>query len=153
MMRLRQLIKSLIVLSLLIFPMLANAQQSERFGEYEVHYSALPTGMLNNAVAQQYGIVRSRTRGMIMLTVMRDNQAVPARIEVLARDPDDNLREIPARQVKTITGFRMLGLLPFKPGSRSSLRLTCVPMPVAARSRSHFARAFPPAGKHRCRLG
>ena len=146
MMRLRQLIKSLIVLSLLIFPMLANAQQSERFGEYEVHYSALPTGMLNNAVSQQYGIVRSRTRGMIMLTVMRDNQAVPARIEVLARDPDDNLREIPARQVKDDNWVSYVGTFAIQAGEPLIFEVDVRPHAGGGPFEIAFRQSFPTGG-------
>lgn len=146
MMRLHQLIKSLIVLSLVIFPMLANAQQSERFGDYEIHYSALPTGMLNDSIAQQYGIVRSRTRGMIMLTVMRDNQAVPARIDVLARDPDDNLREIPARQVKDDNWVSYVGTFAINAGEPLIFEVDVRPHAGGGPFEIAFRQSFPTGG-------
>lgn len=146
MMRLRRLIKPLVLLSLLTVAMCANAQQSERFGDYEIHYSALPTGMLNNAIAQQYGIVRSRTRGMIMLTVMRDNQAVSARVKVLARDPDDNLREIPARQVKEDNWVSYVGTFAIKAGEPLIFEVDVRPHAGGGPFELAFRQSFPTGG-------
>jgi Domain of unknown function (DUF4426) len=47
------------------------AQYAEDFGPYRVHYSALPTDQLLPDVAKQYGITRSRARGLLNIAVQR----------------------------------------------------------------------------------
>ncbi|TXS90661.1 DUF4426 domain-containing protein [Parahaliea maris] len=47
----------------------AQAQQSERFGPYELHYSVVNTTFLSPEVAAEYGIVRGEKRGIVNLAV------------------------------------------------------------------------------------
>ena len=101
---------------LLMLPAIAHSQQSDRFGPYEVHYSAIPTGMLNDQVAREYGIMRSRTRGMVMVTILRDGKAVPGRVDILARDENDDLTEIGARRVREDGWVSYVGTFPIKAG-------------------------------------
>jgi hypothetical protein len=61
-----------LALLLFLLPCLATpalAQQSERFGPYELHYSVVNTTFLEPEVASTYGIVRSRQRGLLNLAV------------------------------------------------------------------------------------
>jgi hypothetical protein len=146
MISLRRFIPTGFWLSVLLLPAVVSAQQSERFGDYEIHYNALPTGMLNDAIAEQYGIVRSRTRGLIMLTVMRDNQAVSARIEVLARDPEDNLREIPARQVKDDNWVSYVGTFPIEAGDALIFEVDVRPHAGGGPFELAFRQSFPSGG-------
>lgn len=99
-----------LVLALLALP--AQAQQADRFGDYEIHYNAMPTRMLNAQVAESYNILRSRTRGLLMLTVMQDGNAVPARIRALARDADDRLQEVDMREVRQSAWVSYIGTFP-----------------------------------------
>lgn len=50
---------------------IGHAQYAEDFGAYRVHYSALPSDQLLPAVAKEYGIVRSRERGLLNVAVQR----------------------------------------------------------------------------------
>ena len=47
----------------------AAAQQSERFGPYELHYSVVNTTFLDPAVAASYGITRGSKRAILNLAV------------------------------------------------------------------------------------
>ncbi|MEQ9464203.1 MAG: DUF4426 domain-containing protein [Haliea sp.] len=47
----------------------AAAQQSERFGPYELHYSVVNTTFLEPRVASSYGIVRGKNRAILNLAV------------------------------------------------------------------------------------
>ena len=47
----------------------AQAQQSERFGPYELHYSVVNTTFLTPEIAAQYGIVRGEKRAILNLAV------------------------------------------------------------------------------------
>lgn len=112
---------------LLMLPSWALAQQSERFGEYEIHYSAIPTGLLNDEVAQSYGILRSRTRGMIMVTILRDGEPVSANVDVMARDVDDELTEIGARRVRESGWVSYVGTFPVAEGDALTFEVTVRP--------------------------
>ncbi|MBN7797276.1 DUF4426 domain-containing protein [Parahaliea mediterranea] len=65
-MKLRQLY-CLFTLLLACAPALA--QQSERFGPYELHYSVVNTTFLEPEVAARYGIVRGEKRAIVNLAV------------------------------------------------------------------------------------
>jgi len=54
---------------LLCFAHLAAAQQSERFGPFELHYSVVNTTFLDPEVATTYGITRGEKRGILNLAV------------------------------------------------------------------------------------
>jgi hypothetical protein len=45
------------------------AQQSERFGPFELHYSVVNTTFLEPEVAQNYGITRGKNRAFLNLAV------------------------------------------------------------------------------------
>ena len=47
----------------------SQAQQSERFGPYELHYSVVNTTFLAPEVAASYGIVRGKKRAILTLAV------------------------------------------------------------------------------------
>ena len=54
---------------LLISAVPASAQQSERFGPYEVHYSIVNTTFLDPVIASRYQIVRGSERAIINIAV------------------------------------------------------------------------------------
>jgi hypothetical protein len=59
-------------LALSLFTFLAatsNAQQSELFGPFELHYSVVNTTFLDPAVAANYGITRGEKRAILNLAV------------------------------------------------------------------------------------
>ncbi|GAB3283136.1 DUF4426 domain-containing protein [Parahaliea aestuarii] len=47
----------------------AFAQQSERFGPYELHHSVVNTTFLSPEVAAEYNIVRGKKRGIVNLAI------------------------------------------------------------------------------------
>jgi len=62
-------LRALWALLLLVDSSLALAQQSERFGPYELHYSVVNTTFLAPEVAAAYGIVRGDRYGILTLAV------------------------------------------------------------------------------------
>ena len=63
------------------------AEQSSDFGEYVIHYVALPTTQLSRDVARAYNIKRSKSRAMLNITVLRkqgDEPAKPVTADVVA---------------------------------------------------------------------
>lgn len=58
----------------------AHAQGQHTAGEYQVYYSALPSAFLTPEIAQASGVLRSRARGVLVVSVQQRGQPVQARI-------------------------------------------------------------------------
>jgi len=58
-----------VLFALLVFVFPAQAQQSEMFGPYELHYSVVNTTFLEPKVAATYGITRGEKRAILNLSV------------------------------------------------------------------------------------
>ncbi len=63
--------KILLALCLTAFALLAQAEQKKVFGEYEVHYSVIPTSFIPQDAARAYNIVRASNRMLLNIAVRR----------------------------------------------------------------------------------
>lgn len=73
---------------LALIPFAARAQYEQDFGNVIAHYSALPTERLLPAMAKNYGIVRSRDRGLVNIAIERkgsENATMPVRATLAGR--------------------------------------------------------------------
>ncbi|GHD35133.1 DUF4426 domain-containing protein [Parahalioglobus pacificus] len=61
--------RALLLITLSILCVTAQAQQSERFGPYELHYSVVNSTFVDPKVAAQYGITRGKQRAFLNLAV------------------------------------------------------------------------------------
>lgn len=98
----------------------AHAEIAQKFGTLEVHYNALPTDELLPDVARSYKIERSKTRGLLTMSVLKKNQVgaltpVPARISVYATNLNLQLANIDMRESKEGTAIYYLGEFRFAP--------------------------------------
>jgi len=87
----------------------ADAQQSQDFGDYVVHYNALNTNFIPPQVAQGYGIKRSSSRALLNLTILKkvmDNPGSPVSAKVTASGTNltGQRREIEIREIKDPEG-------------------------------------------------
>lgn len=79
---------------------IAYAEQFKKAGDYKIHYNALNTDMLQPEVAQSYGIVRSKTRGMLNVAVRKKKQAVPAQVTATVRNLNQQLQTLEMNRVE-----------------------------------------------------
>jgi hypothetical protein len=98
-MRIATLIVTFALLVALAQP--AATQQSETFGNYEVHYNTLNTNMLSPEIASVYGIQRSGTQAMLNVTVLNreTREAVAANVDVIASNLTGQRRDIELRRI------------------------------------------------------
>ncbi|MFC1688546.1 DUF4426 domain-containing protein [Pseudomonadota bacterium] len=80
------------------------AQQSQDFGEYVVHYNALNTNLIPPQVAQSYNIKRSPNRALLNITVLKkvmDTPGTPVKAGVTANGTNltGQRRDIEIRQI------------------------------------------------------
>jgi hypothetical protein len=93
---------------------LAHAEISQKFGKLEVHYNALTTDELQPEVARTYKIERSKTRGMVTMSVLQKNKVgvptpVPARITIYATNLTQQLSNITMREIREGTAIYYIG--------------------------------------------
>jgi hypothetical protein len=85
------LLKALVI-SLLLVATNANAQMSERFDEYELHYSFVNTTFLSPEIAAQYQITRGKRHGILMLSLRKHQDGIdgtqPSAMEVSGTTSD-----------------------------------------------------------------
>ncbi|MEX0915820.1 MAG: DUF4426 domain-containing protein [Wenzhouxiangellaceae bacterium] len=79
----------------------ATAQQSQQFGDYEVHYNTLNTNMLSPEIASVYSIQRAGTQAMLNVTVLNNESREPmeAEISATATNLTGQRREIELRKI------------------------------------------------------
>lgn len=82
---------ALILLSTLLASPFARAQQSERFGPYELHYSVVNSTFIAPAVAAEYGITRGSRRAFVNLALrehLPDGSTVARAMDIDGRSWD-----------------------------------------------------------------
>ena len=92
----------------------AHAEISQKFGPLEVHYNALTTDELSPDVARTYKIERSKTRGLVTMSVLKQNPVgaptpVPARLTVYVTNLNQQLANVEMREIKEGTAIYYLG--------------------------------------------
>jgi len=83
----------------------AHAEIAQKFGPIEVHYNALTTDELQPDVARAYKIDRSKTRGMVTMSVLKKNEVgalspVPAKLTIYVTNLNQQLANVEMREIK-----------------------------------------------------
>jgi len=92
----------------------AHAEISQKFGPLEIHYNALTTDELLPDVARAYKIERSKTRGLVTMSLLMRNKLgaltpVPAKISVYVTNLNQQLANITMREINEGTAIYYLG--------------------------------------------
>lgn len=93
---------------------IAHAEISQKFGSLEIHYNALTTDELLPDVARAYKIERSKTRGLVTLSVLKQNSVgastpVPAKLTLYFTNLNQQLAHVAMREVKEGPAVYYLG--------------------------------------------
>jgi hypothetical protein len=96
---------SLLIAAALTLPFSAVAQNSTSVDDYTIHHNAFTTDTLTPEVAKAYGLQRSKHRGMLNVSVIKEKAgttgtSVPARVEVQAVALTGQASRIPMRELK-----------------------------------------------------
>lgn len=92
----------------------AHAEKAEKFGDLEIHYNAITTDTLLPEVARAYKIERSNTRGLVTISVLQRSGVggltpVPAKLTVRVVNLNQQLAQVPMREVREGTAIYYLG--------------------------------------------
>ena len=137
-----------IVVALLLCCMapFAHAEKSATFGDVQVHYNAITTDMLQPEVARAYAIERSKTRGLLTVSVLKKNSMgmpvpVAAKLTAYATNLTQQLATIPLREIREGTAVYYLGEFRVAPPDTLKFTLT-VDVPGQARHEIVFSQSF-----------
>lgn len=92
----------------------AHAEKADKFGDLEIHYNAISTQDLLPEVARAYNIDRSKTRGLVTMSVLKKSgpgmgTPLPATLKVHVVNQNQQLANIAMREVKEGTAIYYLG--------------------------------------------
>lgn len=92
----------------------AHAEIMQKFGAFEIHYNALTTDELQPDVARNYKIERSKTRGLVTMSVLKKNKLgaltpVPAKVTVYVTNLTRQLANVNMREVREGAAIYYLG--------------------------------------------
>jgi len=107
-----------LLLGLTLLPCVVLAQQSERFGPYELHYSVVNTTFLDPKVAASYGITRGRERAIVNISLRRHREgggttAHAMVLEGWARDLIQTQRKLEFREIREGDAIYYIAEFPF----------------------------------------
>lgn len=99
---------------LMVLSFTLKAEQSQDFGDYVVHFNALPTSFLTPKTAQDFDIVRSKQRAILTVSVMKKvlgttGQSVPANVSAQAINLSNQVKDIEMREVTEGSAVYQLG--------------------------------------------
>ena len=72
--------RRLVWLLALLFTLPALAERKQSVGDYEVHYIAFNSGFLQPDIAAAAGLVRSKTLGVVNVSVLKSGRPVSAQV-------------------------------------------------------------------------
>ncbi|MCS4505575.1 DUF4426 domain-containing protein [Arhodomonas aquaeolei] len=122
-----KLLRPILAAALALTCATAQAQRSERFGDYEIHYNAIPTAMLAPEVARAYDVARSRGRALVTVTVLRDGRSLPARMTGNAINDAGQPQGLSLREVREGGGIYYIATARIDPPDRLRVELEVRP--------------------------
>jgi len=136
--------KTLLISALLfmLLPMQTWGENSTQVPGYTIHHNALTTDFLSVDVANSYGIRRSKNRGLLNVSVIKNEPgttgtAVTAKVSASARNLIGQTRELEMKEVKEAEAIYYLSDFPVV--DHETLHFTIEVTPAGA-DRSHTAK-------------
>ena len=101
----------------LLAPLSAGADNSTSADGFVIHHSAFTADTLDPAVAQRYGIQRSKQRGVINVSIIKEKagttgQSTAGRVEVSATSQTGQKQRVPMRELKEQESVYYIGEFP-----------------------------------------
>ncbi|MBB1269267.1 DUF4426 domain-containing protein [Shewanella sp. SR44-3] len=113
--RLAALVLILISIS---FSGLANAEQKQKVGNYDIHYMALSSTFITPTIAKTYGIERSSYTGLVNITVLDTSQegmpAVAVEISGIANNLLDARIDLEFKEIREGDSIYYIAQVPYR---------------------------------------
>lgn len=110
----------------------AVAEQSTRVGDVTIYHNAITAGTLTPEVAERYGIVRSKNRGVLNVSVIKEQAGttgIPLRalVDVDIVDAGDQKTRVPMREIEEQGAVSYLGEFPVGSGQEIEFEIRVRP--------------------------
>lgn len=131
----------------ILFTSAAMAERSAEFGEYQIHYNALRTDVIEPGIARAYGIIRSKNRALVNVAILRKvmgmaTQPVRAKVSVSAVNLNSQLREIDIRELDDNGAIYYIGEIPINNNETLKFNLTVTPADETQGYTTSFEQEF-----------
>ncbi len=132
---------------LLLLPMIALAENSTRQSGYTIHHNAFPTATLTPDIAGSYQIVRSKYRGMLNVSVIKDKEgttgtAVSAKINAQSTTLTGQIRNISLREIREGSAIYYIGDFPIVNNETLRFSLDVVPIGLKQHIKAKLEQQF-----------
>ncbi|KHF26276.1 hypothetical protein JV46_21830 [Solemya velum gill symbiont] len=133
-------------LILLVAP-LVSAENSTEIEGYVIHHNAITTDILTPEIARHYGIIRSRNRAMLNVSVMRKKQdaldeAVPAEVKAYTTNLYGQQRKLVLNMVEEGSAIYYIGDFLVRNGDRLNFHIDVKPEGERNYSPATFTQEF-----------
>lgn len=116
--RLNRFPAMLITLLCIAFMGMAQAEQKQQVGNFDIHYMALSSTFITPSIAKTYGIERSRYTGLVNITVLDSNQAgqpaVAVEISGIANNLLDARVELNFKEIREGDSIYYIAEVPYR---------------------------------------
>jgi len=125
----------------------AQAENSTRERGFSIHHNAVPASMLTPEIATQYKIVRSKFRGLLTVSVIKEiegttGQAVKARIEAESTSLIGRTERLELREVIEGNAVYYLASFPITDRDQLKFKLEVIPDGENRPIRASFSQKF-----------
>ncbi|MFT4580576.1 MAG: hypothetical protein ACI915_001108 [Gammaproteobacteria bacterium] len=132
---------------LLLFAPHVMAERSDEFGDYQVHYNALTTDLIEPSVARAYGIIRSKNRALVNIAVLRRVMGTPAQpvratVKVEAVNMSAQLRSIEMRELGDAGAIYYIGEFPVTNRENLNFKFVVTPEGMTTTHSGSFKQEF-----------
>jgi len=126
---------------------LPGTEHMKDFGDYVLHFNAIGTDQLNDKIAAQYGIVRSRNRAMLSVSILRKAEGtmgtpVTGSVSATAINLTGQLKNINMREIKEGTAVYYIGETSITDGETLIFTVDATPINEASRFTVRFKKQF-----------
>ncbi len=132
---------------LLFLPLLASAENATRERGYTVHHNAVSSAMLTPEIADSYNIVRSKYRGLLNVSVIRDQagttgESVSARVKARARDLTGRVQDLAMREIREGDAYYYIGQFPIVDGETLTFSIEVTPTGLQRPIKAEITQQF-----------
>jgi len=126
---------------------LPGTEHMKDFGDYVLHFNAIGTDQLAESVARQYGIVRSKNRAMLSVSILRKAEGtmgtpVTGSVSASAINLTGQLKNINLREIKEGTAVYYIGETNVTDGETLIFTVDATPINEASRFTVRFKKQF-----------
>jgi hypothetical protein len=122
-------------------------ESSKDFGDYILYFNALKTDQLSPDIAREYGIVRSKSRALLNVSMHRkqasgQTEAVTGAVSASAINLNGQLRTMTLREVREEAAIYYIGELAITDGEVLIYTIDAVPINDQSRYTVRFKKQF-----------